>query len=214
MYKIEFKNESSIPVCMLLHSSHWISSPPSNQRALGERYQFEIKKSFSLLISYSNLKVPDNQDPQMLIVSRLTSSNQVVWTLRSQSIIGQFTIWAHFVQDSVESTSPERLSCMQNYAFRFGISRFARKKVYSPMGINCLFPFVKNQLKSVNIKDFGGKRIAVDASCWLHKALSVSMRRTGSFARWGTNVSHWIQVLRILHFRSYTCIILESFQWR
>ena len=38
-------------------------------------------------------------------------------------------------------------------------------------------------MKSVNIKDFEGKIIAVDASCWLHKALSVSMRRTGSFER-------------------------------
>ena len=44
-------------------------------------------------------------------------------------------------------------------------------------------PFVKNHLKSVNIKDFEGKIIAVDASCWLHKALSIIMLRTGSFAR-------------------------------
>ena len=113
---------------------------------------------------------------------------QVVWTLRSQSILGKFANCAHFVQASVESTSLGRMFCMQNYAFRFGWSRIARKKVYSAMGINCLLPFVKNHLKSVNIKDFEGKIIAVDASCWLHKALSISMLRTGSFARWGTNV--------------------------
>ena len=34
-----------------------------------------------------------------------------MWTLRSQSIIGQFANWAHFVQDSVESTSLERHIC-------------------------------------------------------------------------------------------------------
>ena len=126
----------------------------------------------------------------------------MVWTLRSQSIIGHFAKWAHFAQASVEATSLCGLFLMRNYAFRFGWSWIARKEVYFPMGINCLLPFVKNHLKSVNIKVFKGKLVAVDASCWLHKALSVSMSRTGSFSRWGTNYS-WILVHLILHYRSY-----------
>ena len=53
-----------------------------------------------------------------------------------------------------------------------------------------LFPlFVKNYLKRLNIKVFKGKLIAVDTSCGsMWQALSVSLRRTGSFSRWEMNV--------------------------
>ena len=82
------------------------------------------------------------------------------------------------------------------------------RQFFFAMGINCLLPFVKNQLKSVNIKDFEGKIIAVDASFWLHKALSVSMRRTGSFSRWGT------KVLCLNSSSSYFVLSVVHFQWR
>ena len=141
-------------------------------------------------------------------------STQLVWTLRSQSILGQFANCAHFVQASVESTSPGRLFCMQNYAFRFGWSRNARQKVYSAMGINCLLPFVKNYLKSVNIKDFEGKLIAVDASRWLHKTLPSVCAKRGASRAEERMFCIWIQVLGILYFRSHTNIIQVCFQWR
>ena len=49
------------------------------------------------------------------------------------------------------------------------------------MGINGLLPYVKRFVKRSNLREFCGKRrAAIDASCWLHKALCVSIRRDGS----------------------------------
>lgn len=54
---------------------------------------------------------------------------------------------------------------------------------YTYMGINCLFPFVKKFSKEVNINCFSGKIAAVDASCWMHKALATSVSQTGNRER-------------------------------
>ena len=51
------------------------------------------------------------------------------------------------------------------------------------MGITCLFPYVKKYAKKVNIKDFPGKIAAVDASCWIHKALAPSVSMNGKCGR-------------------------------
>ena len=47
------------------------------------------------------------------------------------------------------------------------------------MGINTLLPFLKEATKDAFIGDYKGKTAAVDVSCWLHKALTVSVQRTG-----------------------------------
>jgi len=51
------------------------------------------------------------------------------------------------------------------------------------MGINTLLPFLKEAVKVVFIGDYDGKTAAVDASCWLHKALNISIQRTGRHER-------------------------------
>ena len=52
------------------------------------------------------------------------------------------------------------------------------------MGINCLLPFLKGITKETFISAFKGKTAAVDASCWLHKGLTISVQRTGRYERW------------------------------
>lgn len=37
------------------------------------------------------------------------------------------------------------------------------------MGIQGLLPFLKKSSRPVNIRDFKGCTVAVDAYCWLHK---------------------------------------------
>ena len=52
------------------------------------------------------------------------------------------------------------------------------------MGINTLLPFfLKEATKVAFIGDYDGKTAAVDASCWLHKALTISTKRTGRHER-------------------------------
>ena len=77
----------------------------------------EIKKKKNTLNVYFK---PFNRDRAPLVLTR-SYVNQVVWTLRSQCIIGQYANCAHFVQDSVESTSLHRLFCMST-KFRYLIS--------------------------------------------------------------------------------------------
>ena len=52
------------------------------------------------------------------------------------------------------------------------------------MGINCLLPFLKKFSRKVNIREFSGQTAAIDASCWLHKGLSVSLSQSGRRDRW------------------------------
>ena len=37
------------------------------------------------------------------------------------------------------------------------------------MGITGLLPFLKEAQRAVNVNSFRGKKVAVDAYCWLHK---------------------------------------------
>lgn len=37
------------------------------------------------------------------------------------------------------------------------------------MGIQGLLPFLKKASRAVNLRDFKGQTVAVDAYCWLHK---------------------------------------------
>lgn len=52
------------------------------------------------------------------------------------------------------------------------------------MGINTLLPFLKEASRETFIGNYKGKTAAVDASCWLHKALTISVQRTGEAARY------------------------------
>ena len=51
------------------------------------------------------------------------------------------------------------------------------------MGINCLFPFIKSYSSKVHLSSFSGKTAAVDASCFIHKALAVSISQSGNRER-------------------------------
>ena len=51
------------------------------------------------------------------------------------------------------------------------------------MGIKNLLPFIKTLAVKVEIKDFASQTCAVDASCWLHKALAVVRSPPGYFIR-------------------------------
>jgi len=45
------------------------------------------------------------------------------------------------------------------------------------MGITGLLPFLKNIQREVHVSSFKGKKVAVDAYCWLHKgAYSCAMQ--------------------------------------
>ena len=52
------------------------------------------------------------------------------------------------------------------------------------MGINTLLPFLKEVRRETFVDRYKGKTAAVDASCWLHKALTVSVQRTGLSERY------------------------------
>ena len=52
------------------------------------------------------------------------------------------------------------------------------------MGINGLLAFVKKFRKECKLKSFAGQTAAIDASCWIHKALSLSIKQTGSRIRY------------------------------
>ncbi|KAL1226805.1 Translation initiation factor IF-2 [Trichinella spiralis] len=49
--------------------------------------------------------------------------------------------------------------------------KIVRNVKISVMGIKTLLPVVKAACRDVNIEEFRGKTVAVDASCWLHRAL-------------------------------------------
>ena len=51
------------------------------------------------------------------------------------------------------------------------------------MGINCLLPYLRRFRKNVHIREFSGQTAAIDASCWIHKALSVSVSQSGNRER-------------------------------
>jgi exonuclease-1 len=48
------------------------------------------------------------------------------------------------------------------------------------MGIKNLFPFLKQYGKDTNLADFAGKTAAIDASCWIHRALAISVSGCGN----------------------------------
>ena len=51
------------------------------------------------------------------------------------------------------------------------------------MGIKNLFPFLKEYCIDVNLADFAGKTAAIDASCWIHRALAISVSVDGNRER-------------------------------
>ena len=47
------------------------------------------------------------------------------------------------------------------------------------MGVKTLLPFLKSVTDESNLDNFKDVTAAVDASCWLHKAISLSFSRFG-----------------------------------
>ncbi|XP_067046391.1 uncharacterized protein [Acropora muricata] len=53
------------------------------------------------------------------------------------------------------------------------------------MEIHGLLPFLRKFVKNMNLRELAGQTAAIDASCWLHKGLSVSFAETGRRDRCG-----------------------------
>ena len=66
---------------------------------------------------------------------------------------------AHLHRDAVECRSSERVN-------------------YGTMVINCLLPYLHRFRRHVHFRDRYGQTAAIDASCWIHKALSVSFSQS------------------------------------
>ena len=52
------------------------------------------------------------------------------------------------------------------------------------MVINCLLPYLLRFRRNVHFREFSGQIAAIDASCWIHKALSVSISQSRNRERW------------------------------
>ena len=46
------------------------------------------------------------------------------------------------------------------------------------MIINCLLPYLHRFRHNVHFREFSGQTAAIDASCWIHKALSVGISQS------------------------------------
>ena len=55
----------------------------------------------------------------------------------------------------------------------------SRKRDESNPGIKTLMAFLKNITEESDFKNFQDLVVAVDACCWLHKAISISLSRFG-----------------------------------
>lgn len=51
------------------------------------------------------------------------------------------------------------------------------------MGIQTLLPFLKAVTEDSSLTNFYGQVAAIDASCWIHKAISLSYSRLGDNRR-------------------------------
>ncbi|KRZ69166.1 Translation initiation factor IF-2, mitochondrial, partial [Trichinella papuae] len=77
-------------------------------------------------------------------------------------------------------------------------------KSISVMGIKTLLPVVKAACRDVNIEEFRGKTVAVDASCWLHRALFGCAYQLATGIETDSYVKFcckWIKVLLSHHIR-------------
>lgn len=74
------------------------------------------------------------------------------------------------------------------------------------MGIHGLLPFLRKFVKNMNLRELAGQTAAIDASCWLHKGLSVSFAQTGGRDRWKNfqvvdpSIRFFLLMLKISHF--------------
>ncbi|CAB4024630.1 exonuclease 1 [Paramuricea clavata] len=64
------------------------------------------------------------------------------------------------------------------------------------MGINTLLPFLKDVTVKVNIESLNGQSAAVDASCWIHRALSTRYKQNGNDSRLQGILELYIDILQ------------------
>ncbi|KRZ25807.1 Translation initiation factor IF-2, mitochondrial [Trichinella pseudospiralis] len=82
--------------------------------------------------------------------------------------------------------------------------KIARNVKISVMGIKTLLPVVKAACRDVNVEEFRGKTVAVDASCWLHRALFGCAYQLATGIETDSYVKFcckWIKVLLSHHIR-------------
>ena len=48
------------------------------------------------------------------------------------------------------------------------------------MGITGLFPAIKTFGNQYNLRMFSGQKVAIDASCWMHKGLYLLIKQCGN----------------------------------
>ena len=59
-------------------------------------------------------------------------------------------------------------------------AHFASSHGRANIVIKNLFPFLKRYCKEANLANFAGKTAAIDASCWMHRALAISVSGSGN----------------------------------
>ena len=93
---------------------------------------------------------------------RITYGMGYVWGMPSLSPLSSLAE-PHFNRDTVEFASRERNE--------------------SNPGIKTLLPFLKPITEESDLENFQGRIVALDACCWLHKAISKSLSRYGDDRR-------------------------------
>lgn len=68
------------------------------------------------------------------------------------------------------------------------------------MGIKTLLPFLKDVTENSYLDSFKGLVAAVDASCWLHKAIAISYSQFGDDRRWELLIWKFYYVLICIAF--------------
>ena len=82
--------------------------------------------------------------------------------------------------------------------------------VHSGSNVNTLLTFLKEVTSETFIGQYKGKKAAVDTSCWLHKALTISVQRTGQSERYvlGTEYRLFHQLNHLEHFLTlFVCTV-------
>ncbi|CAB4039238.1 Exonuclease 1 [Paramuricea clavata] len=71
------------------------------------------------------------------------------------------------------------------------------------MGIKTLLPFLREVTRKANLEEFKGQTAAVDASCLLHRALSISMSRNGDESRLLDLLNSYVDLLERNEIKPY-----------
>ncbi|XP_022801590.1 exonuclease 1-like [Stylophora pistillata] len=63
------------------------------------------------------------------------------------------------------------------------------------MAVNCLWPFLEKFSGKVNLREFSRQTAAIDASCWIHRALYLSISQSGNRERFDSIFQSYLQTV-------------------